>query len=191
MAAEIVSTYTNEAGEQINVYASGAEYNVSKGQIIRGPTAALITKENALEYVQRRIEIARQLATEGMDEHYRETGKLSTAHAHGEGWKHIVKKAAELVDKSSNSRGVAELGSFIGRATGTLATDQEGKSAPQFFVQNNTDPETARVLADVLRDVLKYREADDKEAALREIKARRAERLNAIEGTVTEVQDAG
>jgi hypothetical protein len=125
MASEIIKTETRESdGHTIDTYENGTIRDRTDNKIIAAPPYTLITTENAAEYVSRRIEIARQRATEGMDEAMLKSGKLTVGYVPGEGWKYVVGKITEALNNSTNIRGLAEAGSFLGRATGALVEEK-------------------------------------------------------------------
>lgn len=63
--AKIVDTYKNDQGEIINVYESGAQYNVTKGRLVGAPPQAQFTKETSLVAVERRLELKREAVARG------------------------------------------------------------------------------------------------------------------------------
>lgn len=54
--ATIVSTYINDEGHEIAVYASGAERDVAAGRMVKAPASTLITSENATALTRKRWE---------------------------------------------------------------------------------------------------------------------------------------
>lgn len=73
--AKVISEYTNEAGEIIKVYESGAEFNTARGRLVKPAAGTVIrTAAKATEYNRRRREKAaaelrrriRQAAADGM-----------------------------------------------------------------------------------------------------------------------------
>jgi hypothetical protein len=55
-------------GDTINIYESGAEYNVTQKKLVRPASHTLITDENATAYNRRRQELARQELIAGANE---------------------------------------------------------------------------------------------------------------------------
>lgn len=67
MPAQIIETIERD-GDTINVYESGAEYNVTQKKLIKPASNTLITAENATAYNRRRQELARQELIAGANE---------------------------------------------------------------------------------------------------------------------------
>jgi hypothetical protein len=60
----IVDTYIKD-GETINVYESGAHYNVTRKHLVRAPESAMITKENVGRFKERLAEKKREAVARG------------------------------------------------------------------------------------------------------------------------------
>jgi hypothetical protein len=63
--ATIVNTFKNEQGETINVYESGAQYNVTRGRLVGAPPSTQFTKETAVLAVEKRAELKREAVARG------------------------------------------------------------------------------------------------------------------------------
>jgi hypothetical protein len=57
--AKIVNTYTNDAGQLVNVYESGAEYNTVEKRLVKPAEHTVITTQNATAYNRARQELKR------------------------------------------------------------------------------------------------------------------------------------
>jgi hypothetical protein len=98
-----------------------------------------ITKENAREYALRRWDKARELARQGLAE--AAAKRLEEALANGTtispvgmedaGWKMIIEHAADVYFKTASARGMSDLGSFIGKATGNIQDANSIKQEPE------------------------------------------------------------
>jgi len=58
--ATIVDTFKNEEGETINVYESGAQYNTTRGRLIRAPERSMFTPETSPDAHRKKAELKRQ-----------------------------------------------------------------------------------------------------------------------------------
>jgi hypothetical protein len=61
----IVNTFVNDLGETINVYESGAHYNVTRKHLVKAPESAMITKENAWKFKEQLAEKKREAIVRG------------------------------------------------------------------------------------------------------------------------------
>jgi hypothetical protein len=60
----IVDTYIKD-GETINIYESGAHYNVTRGHLVKAPESAMITKENVHKFKEKLAEKKREAVARG------------------------------------------------------------------------------------------------------------------------------
>lgn len=63
--AVIVSKYTNEAGQEIAVYESGAEYNTVEKRLVKPAAHTVLTAERATSLNRQQLEKKRQRARDG------------------------------------------------------------------------------------------------------------------------------
>lgn len=76
----IVDTYIKD-GETINVYESGAHYNVTRKHLVKAPESALITKENVHKFKEQLAEKKRQAIIRGAGRALEKSGDWSTPNA--------------------------------------------------------------------------------------------------------------
>src|SRR6266545_744221 len=111
----------DETGREILVHENGMIQDATNGRTIRGPTETAITR-NPREMLQRRNEKSRQVADEAIDEG---TGLDPSKWGTGEGWRRLIVHTVQTYMKSSNIRGMAEVLSKLGIASGHLSTREE------------------------------------------------------------------
>jgi hypothetical protein len=79
--ATIVNTFVNELGETINVYESGAHYNVTRKHLVKAPESAMITKENAWKFKEQLAEKKREALVKGAARVLERSGEWETPNA--------------------------------------------------------------------------------------------------------------
>jgi hypothetical protein len=159
-----VKEIVDRDGHQIAIYESGAEYDTCCGKLVRGPTAALITPETAMQMRQRGIDLAmrakvRAFAREaGVDPDTASDEELLAGY--GLAQEAIHKKAYTLFMEAKTPRAAEGLYPQLIRLPG-----ENEKGAAPVFIQNNTiNPETARDFLKIISDVLAARQVIDGEA---------------------------
>ena len=79
--ATIVDTFKNEQGETINVYESGAHYNVDRKHLVKAPDHAMITPEKSIELKKILAEKKREAVARGAARVLERSGDWDTPNA--------------------------------------------------------------------------------------------------------------
>jgi hypothetical protein len=104
----------------------GTESRWPNGQLKKGFSAnphPTFTKENAVQMARRRVELAKERARKGMEDAMQELidkGNLPKTAVSAEGWRYMIGHATKVYMETDSARGIAELGTFIGRNTGEI-----------------------------------------------------------------------
>lgn len=161
-------------GDIIAIYESGAEYNQSKGRLVKAPPKAQITPENSNEYKRKRQEKAARLLRERI------------VQAHNRGDMEPVKGSAEafaesgallyeeiVLDKNAYPRDRMDVWEKLGKYGGVLPSDirKQDDTAQAVATAAAAGAAVATVLERVLRDV------------------RQAQERGAVEGRVVDVNE--
>jgi hypothetical protein len=76
----IVDTYIKD-GETINIYESGAHYNVTRKHLVKAPESAMITKENVHKFKEKLAEKKREAVARGAAKVLERSGEWVTPNA--------------------------------------------------------------------------------------------------------------
>lgn len=112
---------------------TGAIYDHSTGRIVaidpsKNPHA--ITPANARQLVERKKQLARERAIEGVDAAAIAAGKIKPGNS-GEGWRAICEHIAASLFASKAIRGQAEAANFLGKATGYAIPEYSEPEPPR------------------------------------------------------------
>jgi hypothetical protein len=159
-----VKEIVDRDGHQIAIYQSGAEYDITAGHLVRPPTHALITSENALQMRQRGIDLAmrakvRAFAREaGVDPDTATDEELLAGY--GNAQENIHRKAYNLFMEAKTPRQAEGLYQPLQRLPG-----ETEKGSASVLIQNNVmGPEVAQAFAQIVSDVLAAKRAIDAQA---------------------------
>lgn len=157
--ATIVNRYTNEAGHEIAVYDSGMERDVTANRIIRPPTSALITPENANALQRKRWEKFRQASNSRI---IREAAAIdpsvrTPADAYG---LLVSKQFVALMDYDKPRVDELEkMGEIM--AGGPMHSKQADADGDTAAAVANASAQTAEAIARIMADVLRLHERQD------------------------------
>jgi hypothetical protein len=150
--ATVVSTYTNDAGQVVNVYESGAEYNTVEKRLVKAPPSKAITAQNSSEFKRLRQEkqarlLRAAIVAETMDKlDVPAHGPASAvAAAGGILWREIV------LSPDAYPRDRLDAWEKLGKHAGVLA---DPKQAP---ADGNTNPAVNSTLVLVLAELTQRR----------------------------------
>jgi len=155
--ATVVDTYKNEQGETINVYESGAQYNVTRGRLVGAPPSKQFTKETAITAVERRAELKREAVARGAAKVLERSGEwevpnnIDVAEAIGE--------AVMLKALSPENPKQVDAARFIFQETGMAESQTSSTADPSNFAASAFGSELARQFAQIVSDVIQAQQA--------------------------------
>lgn len=150
--AKIVETVENEDGDTINIYESGAQYNVTRGRLIGAPPSKQFNKETAVLAVERRAELKREAVARGAAKILERTGEweapsdIDVAEAIGE--------AVMLKALSPENPKQVDAARFIFQETGMAESQTSSTAGVNNFSAAAFGYELARQFAQIVSDVL-------------------------------------
>jgi hypothetical protein len=150
--ATIVNTFKNEQGETINVYESGAQYNVTRGRLVGAPPSTQFTKETAVLAVEKRAELKREAVARGAAKVLERSGEWEAPNDMD-----VVEALSEAVMlKALNPDNPKQVDAarFIMQESGMAENQTSSNASPSNFAATALGTELARQFMQIVNDVL-------------------------------------